>query len=146
MDELTGVRDTPTMAKILSERYMDHEICIYPDASGQNTSSKNASLSDHDILRQHGFKVYVDNANPSIKDRLNAVNRLILDGIGNRTVKINTRQCTELTNALEQQVYDKNGMPDKTSGHDHILDAFGYFLAYRYPISKPVTNFVVSMY
>ncbi len=146
VDELTGVRDTPTMAKILSERYMDHEICIYPDASGQNTSSKNASLSDHDILRQHGFKVYVDNANPSIKDRLNAVNRLILDGIGNRTVKINTRQCTELTNALEQQVYDKNGMPDKTSGHDHILDAFGYFLAYRYPISKPVTNFVVSMY
>ena len=146
VDELVGVRDTPTMAKILNERYVGHEICIYPDASGQNTSSKNASLSDHDILRQHGLKVYVDNANPAIKDRLNAVNRLILDSLGNRTVKINTRQCTELTEALEQQVYDNNGMPDKTSGHDHILDAFGYFLAYRYPISKPVTNFVVSMY
>lgn len=146
LDEVVGVRDTPTMAMLLKERYAGHEICIYPDASGQNTSSKNASLSDHDILRQHDLKVYVDNANPSIKDRLNAVNRLILDGLGNRTVKINTRQCTELTNALEQQIYDKNGMPDKMSGHDHIVDAFGYFLAYRYPISKPVTNFVVSMY
>ncbi|UNU73274.1 terminase family protein [Moraxella nasovis] len=111
VDEITGVRDTPTMAQILKERYSGHEICIYPDASGHNTSSKNASLSDHDILRQYGLKVYVNSTNPSIKDRLNAVNRLILDGQGKRTFKVNTKQCTELTDALEQQVYDKNGMP-----------------------------------
>lgn len=146
VDEMTGVRDTPTMAMLLSERYPNHEICIYPDASGHNTSSKNANVSDHDILRQHGFKVYVDSVNPSVKDRINAVNAMILNSEHRRGVKINTAQCTELCDALQQQVYDKNGLPDKTSGVDHILDAFGYFLAYRYPIVKPATNFVISMY
>lgn len=145
IDEMVDVRDTPTMAILLKERYPNHKICIYPDASGHNTSSKNASQSDHDILRQHGFKVCVNSTNPSIKDRLNAVNRLILDVDGRRELRINTRQCTELTDALEQQVYDKNGMPDKMSGHDHILDAFGYFLAYRYPIKKPVSRSFIQM-
>jgi len=37
------VRDTPAMARILKEDYKDkgHQIKIYPDASGANTSSKN---------------------------------------------------------------------------------------------------------
>lgn len=55
-------------------------------------------------------------------------------------------QCVHLVGALEQQVFDKNGMPDKSSGLDHILDSFGYFLAYRYPIVKPVTNFTIGMF
>lgn len=146
VDEIVGVRDTPTMATILQERYQGHTVSIYPDASGHNTSSKNASVSDHDILRQFGFGVYVGSTNPSIKDRINAVNKMICDSQGVRSVLINTQQCPELTQALEHQVYDKAGMPDKTSGVDHCLDAFGYFLAYRYPISKPVTRLTVSMY
>jgi hypothetical protein len=40
------------------------------------------------------------------------------------------------TEALEQQVWDKNGEPDKTSGFDHPNDANGYFIVKRWPIVK----------
>lgn len=136
--EHTGVRDTPDMAKLLCERYKDkeHSIIIYPDASGANSSSKNASESDLSILRQAGLTVRVNSTNPAIMDRINAVNAMLLNGDGVRRLKINTNHCPELTEALEQQPYDKNGMPDKSGGLDHILDAAGYFIAYQYPIVK----------
>ena len=47
VDELTGVRDTPEMARLLRQRYPKQvdarRLAVYPDASGQNTSSKSAS-------------------------------------------------------------------------------------------------------
>jgi len=50
---------------------------------------------------------------------------------------VNTRQCPTLTECLEQQAYDKNGEPDKSTGKDHPPDALGYFITYRWPIVKP---------
>jgi len=141
LDELTGVRDTPTMAKLIKARFGDeHKIIIYPDASGQNTSSKNSSESDHTILREAGFSVYVNSTNPAIKDRVNAFNAMILNSKGERRYRINTHKCPDLTEGLEQQIYDKFGMPDKTAGVDHVNDAQGYFISHTYPIVKPVTN------
>jgi hypothetical protein len=40
--------------------------------------------------------------------------------------------------SLEKQPYDKNGEPDKAGGLDHIVDAAGYFIAYRYPVIKRI--------
>lgn len=137
VDELTGVRDTPTMARILKERYgEDHAITIYPDASGQNTSSKEASKSDLSILREHGFRLVVDKTNPSIKDRVNATNAMLCNGLGVRRMFVNTKRCPEFTAGLEQQIYDKNGMPDKTSGVDHVTDAGTYPIVKLYPVVK----------
>ena len=138
LDEIVGVHDTPTMCQIIKERYPNHHIIIYPDASGHNTSSKSASVSDHSILYEYGFKVYVNNTNPSIKDRVMAVNRLICNTDGQRKFLVNTINCPTVAECLEQQVYDQNGMPDKTGGHDHVNDALGYFLAYSHPIKRPV--------
>lgn len=140
--EITGVRDTPTMAKMLKERYLDkgHAVSVYPDASGQNTSSKNASESDLSILRQNNFTVRVNSTNPAVRDRVNAMNGMILSATGERRLKVNTDQCPQFTEALEQQAYDKNGEPDKTTGHDHPNDAGGYVIAYRFPIVKPNTG------
>ncbi|WP_193090545.1 terminase large subunit domain-containing protein [Advenella sp. FME57] len=138
VDEITDGRDTPAMADLFNERYKrkGHAVQVYPDASGQNSSSKNASESDLSIMRQKGLSVRVNSTNPSIIDRVNAVNALILNGEGVRRLKVNTDRCPHLTDALEQQPYDKNGMPDKSNGLDHIVDAAGYFLAFRYPITK----------
>lgn len=137
--EVTNVRDTPAMAQILKERYLDrgHPVTIYPDASGKNTSSKNASESDLSILRQAGFTLRVNDSNPAVKDRVNAVNAMTLSAEGLRRWKVNTDACPVLTEAQEQQAYDKNGEPDKRTGHDHPNDAVGYFLVKRYPIVKP---------
>lgn len=136
--ELTGVRDTPEMARLLDERYRQkgHSVTVYPDASGQNTSSKSASESDLSILRQKGFTVRVNSTNPAVKDRVNAVNALILNDAGDRRLMVNTHACPVLTEALEQQAYDKNGEPDKSGNHDHPNDAAGYFLVKNWPIVK----------
>jgi hypothetical protein len=132
--ELVNVRDTPTMAGLLKQRYPGRQIVVYPDASGQNTSSKSASDSDLSILRQAGFTVRVNPTNPSVKDRVNSVNALILNDKGERRLKVNTHRCPTLTESLEQQAYDRNGEPDKTTGHDHVNDAIGYFIANTWPV------------
>jgi hypothetical protein len=126
------------MAKILKEDFKDkgHQVKIYPDASGQNTSSKNASESDLSILRQAGFQIEVNSANPAVKDRVNAYNGMILNAQGLRQWHINTDLCPTTTEALEQQVWGTDGQPDKKSGHDHPNDANGYFIVKRYPIVK----------
>ena len=134
VDEITGIRDTPTMVRILKDRYPGHSITIYPDASGQARKSVNASESDLSILRQGGFTVRVESTNPAVKDRVNAMNAMILNGEGKRRLLVNTDRCPKLTEALEQQAYDDSGMPDKTTGHDHITDATGYLILNRYPI------------
>jgi hypothetical protein len=142
LGELTKVRDTPTMAQMLRERFLTkgHPVVIYPDASGRNTSSKNASESDLTILRQAGFTIVVDEENPAVKDRVNAVNAMILNDKGERRWKINTDACPVTTEAFEQQAYDKNGDPDKKTGHDHPCDAEGYFLVKRWPIVRPTAQ------
>lgn len=138
LEEVAGVRDTPAMAKLLRERYRDkgHAVVVYPDASGGSTSTKNASESDLSILRQAGFSVEVNGRNPSVRDRVNAVNAMLLNADGARRWLINTDACPRTTECLEQQAWGAAGEPDKTSGHDHMNDANGYFLAHRWPILR----------
>lgn len=138
VDEITDGRDTPYMAKLFNERYKakGHAVQVFPDASGQNASSKNATESDLSILRAHDLTVRVNSTNPAVADRVNAVNALILNGEGERRYLVNTDRCPKLTDALEQQAYDKNGVPDKSSGVDHVIDAAGYVIANKWPIVK----------
>lgn len=131
--EHTGVLDTPAMCALLKSRYPGHAIMVYPDASGQARKSNNASESDHAILRAAGFSVRVNATNPRVKDRVLSVNAMVhKDGM--RRYRVNPETCPELVESLEKQAYDKNGEPDKAGGLDHIIDAAGYFLVYRYPI------------
>ena len=101
------------------------------------TARSRISFADLSILRQAGFTVRANSRNPSVRDRVNAVNAMLLNDMDQRRWKVNTDRCPVLTEALEQQAYDKNGEPDKSSGHDHANDAQGYFLVHRYPIKKP---------
>jgi hypothetical protein len=137
LDELTGVRDTPALARMLIERFPTNHLTVYPDASGQAHKTVNASLSDLQILRDHGLTVCVNSTNPHVKDRVNAVNAQVLNGVGTRGLLVNTRKCPIVTECLEQQVFDKNGEPDKASGKDHAPDALGYFIVKMWPIARP---------
>ncbi|OVE45672.1 terminase large subunit domain-containing protein [Chromobacterium violaceum] len=140
--ELVKVRDTPEMARLIRERYQmqGHQITIYPDASGQNTSSKSASQSDLSILQGAGFQILAKSANPPVKDRVNSVNALIMNGQSVRRLMVNTDLCPTFTESLEQQPYDDNGEPDKKTGHDHTNDAGGYFMVWRWPVVKPIAT------
>jgi hypothetical protein len=147
LDEIFGEDDTPSLCVAIQDRYPNHNIYIYPDSSGKNTSSKSASQSDLTIIRQHNFKIKARNKNPLIKNRVASVNSMILNGKGERRLKINTDKCPEATECLEQQVYDTGGMPDKRMGKDHMNDAIGYFIYFNYMVEeKKVSKATVHMF
>lgn len=140
LDELSGVRDTPTLIVRLQERFPGHSITVYPDASGGATKSINASLSDITLLRAANFTVLANSKNPAVKDRVMAVNQMIFSQ-GKRRLLINPDTCPNTIEGLERQAYGKNGEPDKTAGFDHLNDALGYFIAYKYAIGRGTVSF-----
>ncbi|WOB24757.1 terminase large subunit [Xanthomonas dyei] len=134
LSELTGIRDTPAMIEALHENYPKRRITVYPDASGKNTHSSNASLSDLGLLRaERNFSIRVPSANPTIRSRVVSVNSMLRNARGKRRLLVNPQGCPKLAEALEKQAYDDNGMPDKTTGFDHQPDALGYFIHNRFP-------------
>jgi len=132
--ELTGLQDTPHLIETIKAKYPGHAIYIYPDASGGSHKTVNASASDLDLLRRANFKVIAPKANPPVRDRIVSVNTALEKG----RLKVNDTACPRFSEALEQQAYDKNGTPDKTTGHDHHNDAAGYFVHAKIPVVRPV--------
>lgn len=133
VDELTGLLDTPAMIATIKARYVGHAIYVYPDSSGGGRRSVNASESDIALLRQARFNVLGPAANPPVKDRVTAMNQMI-HSEGKRRLRVNIDRCPSFVEGLEKQAYDKNGEPDKTSGFDHMNDAAGYFMHYKFPV------------
>ena len=127
--------------RAITERWKSqgHHIVIYPDASGKNRKSNNASTSDIAQLQQAGFEVRAKPSNPAVKDRVSAMNKALESCM----VMVNEQACPDTARCLEQQAYDKNGEPDKGGGSDHQNDASTYPIAYEMPVVKPVINIPV---
>lgn len=140
VDELVDMYDTPDACRVIKERWPDHKIYVYPDASGGSRKTVNASVSDISLLEQAGFIVMANKKNPPVKDRLLAVNTAFEKG----RLYINDTKCPVTARCLEQQAYDTNGEPDKKSGNDHQNDATGYPIAYEMPVVKPMRDVVVK--
>lgn len=132
IDELTGLYDTPAMIKAIKKRYPNHKIIVYPDSSGGARKTVDASSSDISLLRQAGFIVMADKKNPPVKDRIMSVNAALENG----TIKINFDKCPVLVESLRKQAYNDKGEPDKQSGYDHITEALGYYVNYKFPIVR----------
>lgn len=150
--EVVNRRDTPDMIQALKERFWTYDrargdwvrnrtITVYPDASGQNTSSKNASQSDISLLQAAGFQVVAPSQNPPVRDRVLSMNMMFCDNHDRAKYKVNDDLCPTYAENLEQQAYNDNGEPDKKSGHDHTNDAGGYYIHNRFPVIKPVSSF-----
>lgn len=150
VDEIINAYDTPDMVRRIKERYWKHEngnflrtrqIRIYPDASGDSRRSVNASQTDIALLREAGFQVIVNPSNPPVKDRVNSMNGMFCNALGERRYLVNPDTCPTYASSLEQQAWDDDGEPDKKTGHDHPNDAGGYFIMQDYPIvRKTVTT------
>jgi hypothetical protein len=149
VDEIIDAYDTPDMIRQIRERYWKHdgenwrktrEIKVYPDASGGSRKSVNASETDIALLRSAGFVVLAPQANPPVKDRINAMNAMFCNAHGERRYLVNARTCPTYSSHLEQQVWGSNGEPDKASGSDHTNDAGGYFIHRSFPLIKPVIS------
>lgn len=117
-------------------KYKDHKIIVYPDASG-SANKTNATATDIDIIKGGGYMVDVPKSNPFVRDRVNCMNAKI----SKDELLVNTLLCPELTTALEQQGYNDKGEPEKFKEHpaiDDWVDATGYFIHRKFPIHKPV--------
>lgn len=112
VDELTNGYDTPDMIRRIKERYWQYEgghfvktrdIRIYPDASGDSRKSVNASQTDIASVREAGFVVCVNAANPPVKDRINAANAMFCNATGERRYKVNVAKCPTYAEALSNR-------------------------------------------
>ena len=106
---------------------------VYPDPAG-SARSTTSNRSDHHILRDYGVVIRAKKAHPSHIDRLNALNRKLLDADGNVTMTVD-HKCKYLIKDLEQVQRDKKGGIDKSQIElTHSLDACSYAIAYKFPV------------
>lgn len=147
VDEVAKAYDTPDMIRQLKERYWKYDleqerfvatkqIIIYPDASGDSRKSVNATETDILLLKQAGFRVKAPNQNPPVKDRINSMNAMFSNALGERRYFVNDSTCPTYSDCLEQQAWGENGEPDKGSGFDHATDAGGYYIYSEFPIKR----------
>ena len=139
VDELMGLLDTPAMILAIKTKYPNHRITIYPDASGKNRDSNDASKTDLSQLRLE-FNVIAPSKNGFVKDRVASVQAMLCNANGERKYYVNEVKCPETAESLEQQVYDKQGAPDKSHDNDHPNDALGYYIVSQYPIIRNVSH------
>lgn len=133
VDEFVS-HDTRDFCYNLWNRYPNHNITVYPDASG-GANRTNASATDIEIIEKEGFAVDAPNKNPFVRDRINAMNGLL----AHDKLTVNCNSCAEFAHALESQGYDDKGDPEKFKNHpaiDDWVDCAGYFIHQRYPIKS----------
>lgn len=117
-------------------KFKGKQITIYPDATGKSRGT-NASLTDIQIISNAGYRVNAPNANPLVRDRINAVN----SKLSKDELFVDIDKCPELSDALESQAYDDKGEPEKFKQHPSIddwNDSGGYFIHRKFPVARPV--------
>ncbi len=108
-------------------RTVDH-ITIYPDPAGSQRRSSSAGRTDIGILREKGFNVSALRSHPSVRDRINVMNRQFRSADGTIVATVDAR-CVKSIEAYERLVFREGTTePDKTQGFDHLVDASGYYL------------------
>jgi hypothetical protein len=106
-----------------------HGLPVYPDPAGKARTS-NSTKSDHMILQEAGFTVISKKANPTQRDRINALNKMLEDATGKHRLFVNPK-CKNLIRDLELCTME-NGQILKTETLSHHIDALCYIMDYRY--------------
>ena len=127
-DEI-GLQNSNTfeLAKLMQEK--GRGLPCYPDPAGKARTS-NSTKSDHKILQDAGFSVIAKKSNPTQKDRLNVLNKMLEDATGKHRLFINPK-CKNLIRDLELCTLE-NGQILKTETLSHFLDGICYPLHFRY--------------
>lgn len=117
---------------------------IFGDASG-NSAWAGGGESCYDVLCEHlraagiAFRLRVPRSNPSVADRVNAVNCALCDATGRVRYKIH-RRCEQLIADCRQMRWLPDGSPDKRDRQrSHASDADGYRVHYLMPIRRSQT-------
>ena len=104
---------------------------VYCDASGSARRSS-STQSDINILRSYNLKPVTPRKNPPVKDRVNAVQKLLRDN------RLTFENCPNLIMDLEQNVWRSGDIDKRDPKQTHLSDALGYMAHYLNPIVKRV--------
>jgi len=127
--------NTEAMSREMRKRWGLHP--IFPDPAGKARSTT-SNRSDHQILKDNGFQVIARVAHPTQKDRLSALNRMLLDAKDRVKMTIDP-SCKYLIKDLEQTQRDKKGgISKKDDAMTHFLDACSYYIELKHPIVQRV--------
>jgi len=136
MELSVNTSSTDEICNIIKEKYpkwSSHGIAVRPDATGKRRTS-NASRSDFEIIKSHGFGIEVGTSNPARIDRWQACNKAFEQDL----VLINPKNCPKTVKELETICYKEGtcepNIKDPLVGH--LFDAFGYNVYQEYPIIK----------
>ena len=134
VDEFFGLKNTPMTIAVIKEKYPNHRIELYPDASGASNHTS-ASQSDLQLFAQAGFQIVVGKTNPLIKERVLCTNTAFLNGNGKIHLFVNANTCRDLTRCLEQQAIGADGKPEKKNDLDHLPEAMDYVVFRVLPVT-----------
>ena len=121
-DEIRA-HDTDQLAKAIRQKFPHNRLYGYPDSSG-GARSTNATKTDIQILEGYSISNQSGASNPSIKDSVNNVQRLLCNGKEEISLFVHPR-CKNVIESLELQSYTEAGEPEKT-GLDHFSDCVRY--------------------
>lgn len=130
------------IAEFKARGYDQHPagVVIYGDAAGRAGDTRSKS-SDYQILRQAGFTSQkVPAANPSLRDRHNAVNTRLENAGGEVNLAIDPR-CRTLIKGLETTTYKSGSGLESESFEQHITTALGYLIHREFPLRGKIRGF-----
>jgi len=131
--------NTDEMVQEIKNRFKNKHIFIYPDPASKQRKTSAGGVTDLAILKNAGFHLRVRNNHPLIRDRINAVNTKLKNGVGDRTLFI-AKNCKTMLKSIERQIYKEGTtVPDKDNNYDHMNDALGYLVEYLYPVKRQFT-------
>lgn len=127
---------TDQLCERLKREFPNRRIIVCPDASG---SQRNSATEDtnHSIIRKHGFIIRAPKKNPSVESRVQSVNMLLENALGERRLFIDPK-CEKCIESLRFQQKDGSDRPDKKGGYDHMADAIGYLVMQTFPYQRAV--------
>jgi hypothetical protein len=121
------------------ERYENHKnkkVIIYGDPAGR-AGEKHGHRSDYtdmeDYLRDNGWKFErrVKKKHPAIKDRQNAVRRVIKNAKGDVSLFVNVNKCEYVHKGLATvQLQKGSTFQEAESDYQHVTTAIGYMIDY----------------
>lgn len=134
--------NTDEICQALREKYPGKKIFIYADPAGKQRRTSARDNTDHTIITQWGMELRSPRAHPLVKDRINAVNRLLCNAEEQRHLFVDP-QCKESIEALSKQQYKPSTnipIKDAEFGYDGVNDGIGYAVSYLYPLRKEYTQ------
>lgn len=144
------VNRTEQYRRIMGNRPL--QVRLYGDRSGQ--SRKTVGDSDYVAIRdffkmhpEYRVVMHLSRANPAVKDRVNAVNAMLCNALGEVRTYIDPA-CTELIRDFAQVQWKRDsggnttGQIDKSDmSRTHVSDAYGYFVAKEFGLKAQSGGF-----